>query len=109
MTARIEKEFSELERIRPAGYLWSRRLESSEWLVRIRMPDETPYEQAELELLFVFPNDYPQHPPVVLPQNDIYHINLKHNANVSLPILSDDWSQFLNVSKVLLAIQAALI
>jgi ubiquitin-protein ligase len=73
------------------------------------MPEQTPYENTELEMLFIFPNDYPQHPPIVLPQTNIYHINLQQDVNASLPILQDDWSSFLNLSKVLFAVQAALI
>lgn len=46
---------------------------------------------------------------MVLPQHEIYHPNLKQDINASLAILQDDWSQFLNVSKILLAVQAVLI
>jgi ubiquitin-protein ligase len=56
----------------------------------------------------VFPSDYPQHPPKVIPQTEIYHINLKRGMNISVSILGDDWSTYLNVSKILLTIQAIL-
>ncbi|XP_059278373.1 constitutive photomorphogenesis protein 10 isoform X2 [Lycium ferocissimum] len=69
-------------------------------------PKGTPYEGGIFFLDITFPSDYPFKPPKVVFKTRIYHCNVDPSGNVSLDILTENWSPALTISKVLLALRS---
>lgn len=80
----------------------------SRWLVKIKGPKDTPYENGIFKLDVSFPNSFPFTPPKIKFLTKIYHPNISYNGDICLDILKDQWSPALTVSKALLSICALL-
>jgi ubiquitin-conjugating enzyme E2 D/E len=78
------------------------------WKATIKGPEDSPYAGGTFALDFQLPVDYPTKPPNVMFTTKIYHVNVESDGDVKLPILKDDWSPALTISKMLIAIREAM-
>ena len=78
------------------------------WSCSLEGPKETPYEGGTFRVKLKFPDDYPFKPPTAKFLTKIYHPNIDKIGRICLDILKDKWSPALQISKVLLSIQALL-
>ena len=74
--------------------------------VLIEGPSESPYERGLFRLELFCTAEYPMSPPKVRFLTKIYHPNIDKIGRICLDILKDKWSPALQISKVLLSIQA---
>jgi len=78
------------------------------WHATILGPPETPYRSGLFFLNISFPQDYPFAAPDVRFTTKIYHCNIGRDGFLSIPMLQDQWSPALTISKVLLHISSML-
>ena len=78
------------------------------WLVTMRGPEKSPYEEGIFKLTIDFPENYPFSPPQVNFVTRIYHCNINNSGGICLDILKEQWSPALTVNKILLSIISLL-
>ncbi|XP_016472663.1 glucan endo-1,3-beta-glucosidase 4 [Nicotiana tabacum] len=104
---RIQKEMTELSIEAPPDCAAGPKGDNLyHWVATLFGPPGTPYEGGIYFLDITFPSDYPFKPPKVVFKTRIYHCNVEPSGNVSLDILTDNWSPALTISKVLLALRS---
>lgn len=91
---RIQKERAMLDEDPPANC--SAGPESSDdlfrWTATIFGPEDTPYHGGVFQLVIVFPDDYPFHPPKVQFRTKIFHPNINTHGQICVDILKDAWT-----------------
>lgn len=78
------------------------------WIVIMKGPEKSPYENGTFRLSIEFPANYPFSPPLINFITRIYHCNINNSGGICLDILKDQWSPALTVNKVLLSIISLL-
>eukprot|EP00695_Tsukubamonas_globosa_P000841 TRINITY_DN1773_c0_g1_i1.p2 TRINITY_DN1773_c0_g1~~TRINITY_DN1773_c0_g1_i1.p2 ORF type:complete len:142 (+),score=1.16 TRINITY_DN1773_c0_g1_i1:94-519(+) len=78
------------------------------WNATIFGPTETPWEGGIYNLRLTFPESYPDKPPKVRFQCDIYHPNVFTDGTLCLDIIQDKWSPIYTISTILTSIQSLL-
>ncbi|KAJ5068133.1 ubiquitin-conjugating enzyme e2 36-like isoform x1 [Anaeramoeba ignava] len=74
----------------------------------IEGPTNTAYEGGVFHLEIFLPEEYPNKPPKARFLTKIYHPNIDKVGRICLDILKKKWTAALQISKVLLSIQALL-
>eukprot|EP01025_Chloroclados_australasicus_P067865 TRINITY_DN9411_c0_g5_i1.p1 TRINITY_DN9411_c0_g5~~TRINITY_DN9411_c0_g5_i1.p1 ORF type:complete len:177 (-),score=8.20 TRINITY_DN9411_c0_g5_i1:56-520(-) len=64
-----------------------------EWLIVINGPENTPYEGGIFFVKFMFPDDYPHHPPKIQFKTIIFHCNVGSKGSMQIEaIIKKKWS-----------------
>jgi ubiquitin-protein ligase len=79
------------------------------WVGHITGPPDTPYEQRNLSIAIVFPEDYPMKPFQLTFTTPLSHPSVSGEGEVRLPELEEKhWSPVLTVRSILICVQALL-
>lgn len=78
------------------------------WIVYMKGPDNSPYQDGKFKLSINFPSNYPFSPPLINFITRIYHCNINNSGGICLDILKEQWSPALTINKVLLSIISLL-
>ena len=62
------------------------------WRATIEGPPGKPYEGGKIQFSLFLPFDYPESPPRVTVETQLYHPTLPALMGVSLPILNFKWA-----------------
>lgn len=109
LPTRIIKETEKLQKEAPPGISALPTPENPRYFkVMVAGPPSSPYEGGLFNLELFLPEEYPMVPPKVRFMTKIYHPNIDKVGRICLDILKEKWSPALQVSKVLLSIQALL-
>lgn len=106
---RLQYELKNREELKSYGIT----LETNEdniykWIIIMKGPENSPYENGTFRLSIEFPANYPFSPPLINFITRIYHCNINNSGGICLDILKDQWSPALTVNKVLLSIISLL-
>ena len=106
---RLQYELKNREELKSYGIT----LETNEdniykWIVIMKGPEKSPYENGTFRLSIEFPANYPFSPQLINFITRIYHCNINNSGGICLDILKDQWSPALTVNKVLLSIISLL-
>lgn len=106
---RLQYELKNREELKSYGIT----LETNEdniykWIIIMKGPVNSPYENGTFHLSIEFPANYPFSPPLINFITRIYHCNINNSGGICLDILKDQWSPALTVNKVLLSIISLL-
>lgn len=109
VTTRIQKETVKLQSEPPPGIHAAPHAENLRYFnVVIQGPIQSPYDGGVFKLELFLPDSYPMIPPKVRFLTKIYHPNIDKLGRICLDILKDKWTPALQMSSVLLSIQALL-
>lgn len=75
----------------------------NKFVIILKGPEGTPYENGKFKLEFNIPNNYPEAPPNVKFLTNIFHPNI-NGDKICLDILSTNWKPTYNLIKVLNAL-----
>lgn len=79
------------------------------WSAIVLGPMDTPWEGGVWKLSMSFTEGYPQEPPMVKFQTEVFHPNVFSDGQICLDLLkAPGWSPAFDVSTILLAIQSLL-
>lgn len=78
------------------------------WIVKIKGPDDSPYQRGIFFILIRFPTDYPFKPPTVSFTTKIYHPNISRDGRIFVDMLDSRWSPAFTIDKVLMSINILL-
>ena len=80
----------------------------SEFNATLVGPEGTPYAGGMYILQIKYADNTPFNPPIIKFLTKIFHPNIDENGDISLNILSYDWSPAFTIPKVLLSLQSLL-
>ena len=121
--ARLRNELRELTQNEDSGFSVGLKNDNwFEWSVSFPGPDDTPYEGGFYLAKLKFPNDYPNSPPEMYFETEMWHPNLFADGKVCISILhppGDDifnpletsaerWRPVLGVEAILLSVMSLL-
>lgn len=79
------------------------------WLVIIKGPANSPYENGNFKLRFIFPENYPFKAPEVKFLTTVYHPNIKlDSGEICLDVFTSSWAPTQKVSEILEKIASML-
>ena len=78
------------------------------WRASVVGPEDTPWEGGVFSLTMVFPETYPNKPPLVRFLNEVFHPNVYVDGTLCLDIIQDAWSPVQTVASILQSIQSLL-
>ena len=107
---RLTKEWKELQK-NPMSYFTAEPTSDddlSQWVAKIKGPDDSPYQGGLFILQIQFPHDYPFNAPKIEFRTRVYHPNVNENGHICLDILKTQYSPALTLSKILLSICSLL-
>ena len=78
------------------------------WLITIKGPPDSLYENGIFRLDVEFPENYPFQPPIIFFITKVFHCNINKSGAICLDILKEQWSPALTISKVILSISSLL-
>lgn len=78
------------------------------WNATIFGAEETPWEGGIFTLKLQFSERYPEKPPRVRFQCEMFHPNIYSDGNICLDIIQDKWSPCHNICTILMSIQSLL-
>lgn len=79
-----------------------------EWNAVIFGPEESPWEGGTFKLLLTFTEEYPNKPPTVVFESEMFHPNVYGDGNICLDILQNQWSPIYDIAAILTSIQSLL-
>lgn len=79
-----------------------------EWNAVIFGPEESPWEGGTFKLLLKFSEEYPNKPPTVVFESEMFHPNVYGDGNICLDILQNQWSPIYDIAAILTSIQSLL-
>ena len=80
-----------------------------EWKLKIKGPQNSPYENGLFDMLFRFNSDYPFKPPSLKFMKTIYHPNIYRDGKICIDILQpNEWASTQTVRTILLSIISLL-
>ena len=71
-------------------------------------PDDTPFEDGTFKLVLQFTEKYPNEPPKVKFQTNMFHPNIYADGQLCLDILARKWSPTFDVLSILISVQCFL-
>ncbi|KAH7826569.1 putative ubiquitin-conjugating enzyme 1, E2-like protein [Monocercomonoides exilis] len=71
-------------------------------------PSETPWEGGLFPLRLQFPDNYPEKPPSIRFQCEMFHPNVFQNGQICLDVIQKLWTPIFTVSSILISIQSLL-
>ena len=71
-------------------------------------PDDTPFEDGTFKLVLQFTEKYPNEPPKVKFQTNMFHPNIYADGQLCLDILARKWSPTFDVLSILISVQSLL-
>lgn len=79
------------------------------WIVIMKGPPESPYENGNFKLKFTFPDNYPFKPPEVKFITTVYHPNVKlDTGDICLDVFTNSWLPTQNTTEILEKIASIL-
>ena len=78
------------------------------WKIKMKGPEDTPFENGIFTLDIHFTTDHPFRPPIVKFLTRIYHPNINSRGDICIDILKSEWSPALSMSKVILSLCSLL-
>lgn len=115
---RVTKDFKELMRDRDENkfakdeecyeLIQDDETDIRDFTVKLRGPENTPYQGGLFKLHFSIPNDYPFKPPNVCFVNKMYHPNIDSCGGICLDVLAKRWPPSYSYAKLLVSISALL-
>ena len=109
-TARIKKEYAEIQRSKDNG-ITAELVDGSlaHWKGTIEGPEGTVYEGGFFVVDIQIPDNYPFVPPKMRFDTKVWHPNVSsQNGAICLDILKNEWSPALTLRTALLSLQALL-
>jgi ubiquitin-conjugating enzyme E2 N len=82
-------------------------LDMRHFVILMKGPKDSPYENGLFEFETVIPNDFPMKPPEIKCKTEIYHPNISKN-HVCVETLSAGWSPALGLKQVFMSIYAVM-
>lgn len=80
-----------------------------EWNIKIRGPDNSPYEKNIFDIVININENYPIKPPSVKFISPIYHPNIYKDGKICIDILQPhEWTPVLNIKSVIISIISLL-
>ena len=78
------------------------------WNALIIGPPDTPFEDGTFKLILQFTEIYPNEPPKVKFQTNMFHPNIYADGQLCLDILARKWSPTFDVLSILISVQSLL-
>ena len=78
------------------------------WNAMVIGPDDTPFEDGTFKLVLQFTEKYPNEPPKVKFQTNMFHPNIYADGQLCLDILARKWSPTFDVLSILISVQSLL-
>lgn len=79
------------------------------WIISIKGPETTIYENYKFDLHVEFTDNYPLNPPNIKFLTPIQHININPEGDICLDTLKNKWSSSSNMTNVIMSIISLLI
>lgn len=94
--ARIAIDFKRITKERPEVNVLTKD-SFDKWTVSFMGPEKTPYEGANFNTYFSFPEDYPFSAPKIALKPNIRHCNISPDGKICLPVIGNDWLPTMSV------------
>eukprot|EP00919_Chromeraceae_sp_WS-2016_P044162 GHVR01105245.1.p1 GENE.GHVR01105245.1~~GHVR01105245.1.p1 ORF type:complete len:168 (+),score=23.31 GHVR01105245.1:42-506(+) len=109
-TLRLTSDMKSLQTEVPGGISASPVSDSDlhTWQASIVGPEETPWEGGIFSLTIVCPNTYPDKPPTVRFNTEMFHPNVFSDGTLCLDIIQDQWKPVYTIGTILTSIQSLL-
>lgn len=108
---RLAKEFKDIHTVIEQGTTKIIKVDKTDlrnWIVFLKGPDDSPFQDGIFKLTITFPSDYPFKAPKVYFVTPMYHPNIDTQGSICLDILKDAWSPALSSHQVMLSICSLL-